>query len=239
MVYRLPVKILNSYGLTTVEEELVTAMEEHTPDTKFRPGDLAYLLHAPDYVRIKFETVPRFWKVRFVVSQWAHELHQMAHADPERVMGVDHAVALLEAQGSLTERNYNRPWIYAHGYPHGRYPDTASWFPERALRRVMLRENNQEWETILDEAKAPFLGYEDMAAGFAFDLAPDLYAKGENLGRPFYHEEDTFHTACLLGMEEPMMKPVDPYIVGSEFDKGPLDPDHDFLASRAKTGVKR
>ena len=224
----LPVQILDPDSLTMADEEMLAAMAEYVPNTKFKPGDLAYLTEAPPYLRSMRRLLPRVWQVRFIISKWAHELMQLSHA--YSVRGVDHAIALLDKQ-HFDPNKYDQPVLYVHGYPHGLYPDSAAWVPERILRRVTLREQNQAWNTILDEAKAPFVGYDchHLAAPYIFDQAPDMYSNGENLGKPFSFEEATTHTAALLGMEEVLFKPVDPFQINS---KRAIDPEHDIFKKR-------
>ncbi len=228
--YRVPIVVLNELGLTAEEAELVQAMNEHAPETQFRDGDLVYLKRCPPRLRMQREMIPRFWKVRWVISTWAYEVHALVH-NPElagNISGIDHIVALMEAQPSYEERRNKRSMIYAHAFPHGLYPDTAMWFTESCFRKATLTEICQTWPQVLDEAKAPFYGYDRDAllANFALDMAPDYYRDGEAIGRPFDSEEATFHTAALLGMEELMMTPVDPWAIGDPHD---LDPEHDIF----------
>jgi hypothetical protein len=220
----LPIQIVDPNSLTLSDEELLVAMSEHPPATKFKAGDLAYLHEAPPYLRNTRKLLPRMWQVRFIISQWQHEL--MTLVQTQAVHGIDHAITLLDQQG-FPEAKFRKPVLYCHAFPHGMYPDSAAWLPERVLRRVTFRESNQAWMTILDEAKAPFVGYDTtgMLAPYTYDLAPDLYSKGENLGRPFSFEEATVHTAALLGMEEVLCRPVDPYYINNYR----VDPAHDIF----------
>ncbi len=236
--YRLPIEIVDPNGLTLEDAEFLDAMMEYEPHTNLRPGDLAYLTECPPYLRSKLRLegrlVPLMWKVRFIVSAWAHELHNMAHAIPDRIVGVDHAFALVE-ESSLDPKRYNHAVIYAHAMPHGQWPDTSCWFPNRCFRKVVVRDPNHDWPVVLDEAKAPFLGYDTdrIMRPFVWQMAPDLYRDGENVGKPFAHEEAAIHTACLLGMEPLLLgdlsSGVDPYYVGSP---RALDPDHDIFQGK-------
>jgi hypothetical protein len=221
----LPITILDKNSLTQNDEEMLVAMSEHPPKTDFRPGDLGYLVEAVPYLKNTSKMIPRIWQVRFIISQWQHELMRLVHSEP--VAGIDHAAALLESRG-FAPANYRKPILYCHAFPHGLYPDSAAWMPVRALRRLTFRENNQQWESILDEAKAPYIGYDptNLIAPYIYDLAPSMYADGENLGHPFSFEEATVHTAALLGMEEVMFKPVDAYYISSPYA---IDPMHDIF----------
>jgi hypothetical protein len=224
--YTLPIQVVDPKSMTLSDAELITAMSEYTPVTAFRPGDLAYLTEAPPRLRVARNALPRMWQIRFVISAWAHEIMRLVHS-VDRVMGIDHVISLLESQDMQPDR-YRKPIVYAHGFPHGMYPDTTAWFPERVLRKVVLKDSNQPWPAILDEAKAPYLGYNEsgLMVPYTFDLAPDLYSNGENLGKPFSFEEATTHTACLLGMEEVLFKPVDPYEINNPFA---VDPQSDIF----------
>lgn len=222
----LPITFIDPRSITLSDEEMLVAMSEHMPNTKFRPGDLGYLAEAPPYLRNTRKLLPRIWQVRFVVSRWQFELMRLLHSHPS-ILGVDHAIALLEQQG-FSPASYRKPVLYCHAFPHGMYPDSAAWMPDRVLKKITFRENNQEWPTILDEAKAPFVGYDDkgLIVPYTYDLAPDLYSNGENLGRPFSFEEATVHTAALLGMEEVLCRPVDPYYINHSYT---VDPAHDIF----------
>lgn len=223
-----PIRILKD--VTEAELGLISAMDEYPPRTKFSPGDLATLRRAPTHLRMRAikntdGLVPTFWKIRFVVSRWAYELHNLAYMN---TMGYERAVRVLLEESNLDEKSWRVPMIYAHGYPHGMYPDSAAWLPEYSLKRVSLAEANADWELILDEAKAPFLGYDSGGVGsqILLDYAPDLYSNGENLGAPFSHEEATFQTAAIIGLEEAMVVPQHYASIG---DHHPLlVPDHDI-----------
>lgn len=190
------------------EEDYLLLMREYPPDTKLKHGDLAYLTHVPPSIResdwfAEFG-VPRYWKVQFVVSMYQYEMHsamQSYHYD------ADQAVMYLERVNLLHPKEYRTPMVYAHGFPHGDNPNTAMWFPERILRRLVLRTEDVDWEPTLDEFRTHFTGYDshECMGGFVLDLAPDLYAKGELLGKPLSHEEATFDTAASMGLEESMM----------------------------------
>lgn len=225
----LPITIIDPRSLTLADEEMLVAMMEHAPQTTFKPGDLAYLTEVPPYVRNTRRLVPRLWQVRFIISAWQHELMMLVQTEPG-LRGIDHAITKLDQHGFAPSK-YRKPMLYCHAFPHGLYPDSAAWMPERVLRKITFRESNQEWPLILDEAKAPFVGYDTnkLLAPYTYDLAPDLYANGENLGRPFSFEEATVHTAALLGMEEVMFRPVDPHYINREHV---VDPAHDIFKGK-------
>lgn len=214
----LPIMIFDPKAMTEEDEELIVAMDEYPPSTKFRAGDLGYLVRMPQY--LKHRTVARVWQVRFIISRWQYELMRLVNTLPVR--GIDHAITLLDQQGFM-DQEYRKPILYCHAFPHGMNPDSAAWMPETSLRRWSLREYNQEWETILAEAHAPYQGYDTkhLLTPYTYDLAPDLYGNGENLGRPFSFEEATVHTAALLGMEEVMFRPKPEHYR--------IDPEHDIF----------
>lgn len=231
--YHLPIRILDELSVQPEDGELVHAMAEHPPDSKFREGDLVYLQRCPGSLRLKRELVPRFWKIRWVISTFTYEVNALMHSQQHgEVMGIDHAIALLDAQGGLNETRYRQPFIYAHGFPHGHYPDSAMWFAESCFRRLTLREKNEAWELLLDEAHAPFRGWDrrTYARPVILDVAPDRYRDGEALGAPLPSEEATYQTACLLGMEEMMVRPVDSFAIG---DPRSVDPEHDCFVQHS------
>lgn len=228
--YELPIHILDPNAIDEADEEFLYAMADYAPNTKLKPGDLAYLTEATPFLRMRGELLPRFWQIRFVISSWTYELFRLAHS-PERLesegLMLDRAIAMLDEQ-KFSPTRYEKPVIYAHAFPHGLYPDSATWFPEWVLKRVSLRENNQHWERILEEARAPYAGYanRNLIAPYTLDLAPDLYKDGSNVGRPFSFEDATTHTLALLGGEEPMFRPVS----ADELNNSRvLDPRHDMF----------
>ncbi len=237
--YRLPVEIVDPGGLTEDDAEFLDVMMEYEPETQLSTGDMAYLMECPPHVRSKLKLqdrkVPLMWKVRFIVSAWAFELHNMAHSIPDRLYGVDHAYSVVESESCLDPKRYNNAVIYAHAMPHGLWPDTAFWFPNRCLKKVVVRDPNREWELVLDEAKAPFVGYDtdSFMRPFVWSIAPDLYGDGDNIGKPLQHEEAAIHTACILGMEDLLLgdlsEGVDPYYIGAP---RVLDPEHDIFGGK-------
>jgi hypothetical protein len=219
-MYELPIHILDQRSMTQADEEILSAMTEYPPATNLKKGDLVYLTETTPYTRISRIGVPRLWQVRLVISAWTFELHRIAQDPYHKPAGIDYAIGVLEAQ-NFPRSKWRKPIVYAHGYPHGNWPDTASWFPERVLRKITFREATQPWERILDEAQAPFRGYDasQLVVPYTFDLAPDMYSAGENLGRPFSFEQDTAHTIALLGGEEILFRPL----------KKELDREHDIF----------
>jgi hypothetical protein len=198
----------------------ISAMDAHPPRTKFKPGDLAYLRSVPQ--RLAFlkgdRGIPQFWEIRFVVSLWAYELMLAVHSAP--YLGFAGALERIH----VPPNEYSRPMIYAHGFPHGMNPDSATWFNEPDLRRVKIRQDTQDWRTVLDCARAPFHGIDtdNLCAPFIWDIAPDCYNSGENIGSPFSYEEATMHTASLLGLESALVVPIRPWVHG-------IDRDHDVF----------
>lgn len=230
--YELPISIVDSMRLTQNDEELIQAMAQHRPRTKFKPGDLAYLTDIPFHIRTRNTVIPQVWKIRFIVTAWAYELMVVAMEHGGNI-GMDHAISLLQ-RTKYDESQNRKPVIYAHGYPHGHYPNTAAWMPERTLKRLVFREPNAQWQQVVEEAGASFFGYdkERIATSFTFPMAPDDYSHGANIGRPFQHEEEVTHTACLSGLEEHLFVPLR---VGG--GKRPvLDAHHDVFSSSSEGG---
>lgn len=199
---------LNDYGPTPEELEVIGSMHDYPPLTKFGVGDIAALRSIPPKVRWFMEMIPKVWQVRLVVSSFQYEMHAVMHTYPE--LGLDQATSMVEMSG-LSRSKYQNPIVYAHGFPHGHYPNSAHWFPEHCLQRIALRSSHAGWENVLDEFKTPFHGFDpaQLHAGFVFDLAPDRYDAGMDLQRPLSFEEESFHSACLLGLEHHMMIPME------------------------------
>lgn len=216
------------------EEDYLFLMNEHPPDTKLKHGDLVFLTHVPSRIRDNdwFDEygVPRYWKVQFVVSMYQFEMHttmQSFHFDS------DQAVTYLERTGTMHPRDYRKPMVYAHGFPHGDNPNTACWFPERILRRLVLRTEDVDWEPTLDEFKTSFEGYQshECLGGFVLDLAPDLYGEScELIGGPLSHEEATFDTAAHMGLEASMMTKRRAREYEQMYRNGDPDHDHDVFS---------
>lgn len=225
--YELPISIVDPRGITENDEELIQAMAQHSPKTRFKAGDLGYLREVPFNLRTRNAVIPRIWKVRFVITAWAYELLATAMNHGGNI-GMDRALSLLE-HINFNPMHTKKPMIYAHGYPHGVHPATAAWIPERALRRLVFREQNMPWYGVLEEAGANFYGYDTdkIPTSFHFSLAPDDYRSGSNIGKPFHHEEDVTHLLASNGLEEHMFVPI---ILG-EKKRPTLDPDHDVFGT--------
>lgn len=233
-----PVEIIDPGRFSERETELVDALCASAPDTELKRGDLAYLTNCPAHVRRHLEAtgrlIPLIWKVRFVVSLWAYEAHNLVQRCGEEI-GLDRLVSLLDAHAPAALQAPDMPVVYAHGFPHGQWPDSAIWMPGDALRKIAIKDPNVRWPEILDEAGAPFHGYDpsQYRRGFVWQLAPDQYREGENIGKPMFSEEETVHTACLLGMEQLVLgalsEGADPYYVG---DPKIIDPDDDIFKGR-------
>lgn len=224
--------------LTFEEQVALLAMEHFHPHTSFSPGDHAMLSRDPLTIRslqrLIGQEVPSTWEIRFVISAWTYELyaHIVAEASGAtghigllhtiRTSGIDEDTGNVDElvidrieeefalNSSLMSYDYCKPVIYAHGWPHGAYPNTAAWFfNPKLLSKLNLVNPTEHWEPLLDAFKTPFAGYEsEHGLGFVFDIAPDHYAGGVNLKGPLTHEEDAFHTASLLGLEEYVMTPL-------------------------------
>lgn len=224
--YELPISIVDKNALTQNDEELIQAMAQHRPKTRFRAGDFGYLREIPFHLKRRHHALPQIWKVRFVITAWAYELMSVTMAHGGNI-GMDRAIALLDRSGYDASQN-RKPMIYAHGAPHGNYPNTAAWLPERALRRLMYNDRNIGWQHIIEEAGAQYYGYdaEKIPTSFAFSLAPDDYSHGSSIGKPFLHEEDVTHRMCLGGLEEHLFIPL--LVQGQK--RAALDPNHSVFA---------
>lgn len=216
---------------TTNEEQLihlVSLMEMYPPRTRLKPGTLAELIAHDDFAKQAIQTeikhrggCPRVWQVRFVISRWAYDclsayastIEDIANEelDPENIHFIeenfyDHLYHWVEES---TGRVAEFPMIYAHGMPHGMYPNSAHWFREASLRRTVIQAPTEDWPVILDAAGAPYRGFEHeqlWAGNLMLDMAPDLYVAGRDEDI-FDFEEDAVHTAAGLGLEEKLLKP--------------------------------
>jgi hypothetical protein len=108
------------------------------------------------------------------------------------------------------------------------YPNTAAWLAEWNLKRLVLRDPIQPWRGIVEEAGAQFYGYDSstLPQPYTFELAPDDYSHGSNLGRPFMHEESNVETLCISGLEDHLF---DPIVIGRKRKLRRLDQDHDIF----------
>lgn len=236
--YTVPINVIDERMLTMQDEEIMAAMAFYLPRSKFKAGDVVMLDYIPGHLRDpKYPgfkpLVPRLWKIRFVIAAWAFDLMRMAEQVGGRLSLEQARITLENAAGYHQEYDYKKPMIYAHGYPHGEYPDTAAWLPERCLRQMKLREVNEIWPAIVEEARAPYLGYdpEKHPTLYTLDLAPDDYRSGHNLERPFAAEEPLVNALHFAGFEEEMAFPlaVDPN-EARRIDR-PVDPEHDLFGS--------
>ncbi len=222
--YRLPLTIIDESRLTDYDIGLIDTLGEIAPRTRFQDGDLCTIRpaphmrrntvligkhHLPETLVTRFMSrglkIPRVWKIRSIISAWTFDVLSAIQAG-EFIYGSDHAHTLLDPQG-VKGWEFAQPLIYAHGYPHAMYPNTATYFDPEMLCLLPLREENVVWPEILDEAQTHFVGYK-ASGNVVHDLAPNLYGQGVRLKHPFRHEEVGTHTAALLGFEEAMMVPI-------------------------------
>ena len=159
----------SEFGPTYDEFEFIDNMAIYEPKTSLKQGDLVLLrFHQVD----PLEAYPKIWQVRFVVSKYAHDIHEIVHSNPG--IGFDHAHDFLRISADM----YCLPMLYCHAFPHGLYPDTCMWFEGYEVKKLMFRAHTEQWEPILDEFETPFLGYDTtgLGASFHLDLAPDRYS---------------------------------------------------------------
>lgn len=203
--HELRIQVLNPLGMTPEDEAFVSLMLEYPPNTKFKTGDLAMLTTVPRHLAGQ-GPYPNIWEVRNVVSRYQLELHNLVHQSGGMF---DWAVAQMETSRRVPPNRRNDAVIYAHAFPHGEWPSSAEWFPAWCLKRLVLRGPTEEWEPILDEFSSPFVGYDADAfsAGVVLDMAPDIYGDQRGKRKPLSFEEETFHRACLVGLEENCMVP--------------------------------
>jgi hypothetical protein len=223
--YTLPINILDPRQLTEYDEELIAAMAEYRPRTSLREGDFVILTEIPYWLR-KRETLPRCWKVRFVITSWAYDLMKLVVQYGQAMSIVEAKLMLRTAASRQSLYDPRGPMVFGHGYPHGKYPDTAEWLPERALRRTMFQETTMPWQEIVAEAGAEYRGYDSDLGHFLLDFAPDNYAGGSNIGRPFVKEEPLVNTLYLAGLEEMLELP---YVIGDRMRIKELDRDHEVF----------
>lgn len=208
--------------LSDAELALLNTLDKYPPRGEFRVGDLAVLHKIPSYLMTRGDgRMPVYWQVRMVLSLWAYDCWAMGnalHLDGRWGPALEHfggdVGKLMAHFSTIPSYKAHKPVIYAHGFPHGMWPNTAAWFYEGHLTRDFLRGRNEDWELILDEAHTHYVGLspEAMVHGFSLDLAPDLYGNGEKLHRPFSFEEDAFHSLSCLGAEEAAVRGVDPRV---------------------------
>lgn len=221
--YSLPLSILQEEFLTSDDEEVMQALAAYRPRTKIKAGDFVMLEEVPIWLKNR-PIQPRCWKVRFVITVYAYHLMLLVEHYGGK-LGLDRAISLLESQPHPAPRDYRKPMVYGHGYPHGEYPDTAAWLPESMLRRTIYTETQMPWQDIVNEAGAEYRGFDtdQFKSRFVLDFAPDNYKQGSNLGRPFRAEEPLVHTLHFLGLGEMLEVP---HIIGEPDRVRPLDRDH-------------
>jgi hypothetical protein len=221
--YSIPLTILQEEFLTSNDEELMQALTQYRPRTKIKAGDFVMLDEIPAWLKNR-PILPRCWKVRFVITAYAYHLMQLVEHHGGQ-LGLDQAISFLEAQPYPAPRDYRKPMVYATGYPHGEYPDSAAWLPEPSLRRTIYKETQMAWFDIVNEAGAEYRGFdsEQFKSRFALDFAPDNYKDGNNLGRPFVAEEPLVNTLHFLGLGEMLEVP---HVQGEPDRVRPLDRDH-------------
>jgi hypothetical protein len=226
--YSLPINILgNEHTLSLHDEDLIAEMAKFRPRTRLREGDFVLLTSVPHYLKYR-RILPRCWKVRFVVTRWAYELMSIT-LQHGGTLTLDHAKQQLERFSRMRPQDVRTPMIFAHGYPHGQYPDSAAWLPWELVRRTTFRELAMPWPEIVEEAGANYLGYDSdkLPTRFVFDVAPDNYAHGDDIGRPFRAEEPLVHTLHYAGLDEMLDLP---FIVGERQRIREIDRDHDIFA---------
>lgn len=247
-----PIHVINS--LTPEEEIALWTMDRYMPNTRFKPGDHFMLKNAIEKHLHYRRPIPSTWEVRFVISAWAYEIYsswQVETTGSGHGFGIvplvqsnitpesNYIIAeLIEdeivSNGILHPSDYTLPVVYAHGWPHGAFPDTAAWFfRHKDLVKLNLTDTSQPWDELLQEFKTPYLGYEtDGHMNFSLDIAPDHYAGGVSKRAPLLHEEASFHTACLLGLEEYIMTPIS----ADKLTRPLLDVHHDVFATPRTRG---
>ncbi len=226
--YKLSVAVIDELKLTPDDEEMMQAMAMYKPRTRFAEGDFVMLMRVPDHLRAR-EVLPRCWKIRFIITYWAWNVLRINKQYGGKI-SYQQAMMMLEDYRQVNGgQEYRKPMIYCHGYPHGMYPQSAAWIPEDCLRRTMFTEFNQSWEEIVDEAQAPYLGYDVeklRGSRIEFEVAPRNYRDGRNLKHPFRAEEPL--TNQLMGiphMDEIMETPI---INANPHKLVQLDEDHDI-----------
>lgn len=226
--YELPVVLIDPNSITPQDEELLQALAEYAPATKFRRGDLAILEgEIPNRLRMDFELIPRVWEVRFVISKWAFEAMLALQTRPD-ITGTDHLHALLERSKGLDKYQYEAPVIYAHGFPHGVYPNSVAFLRDYNLKRLTMRDPTQPWRTVVEASGAPFHGYDasSIPRPFSFELAPDQYRSGDNIKHPFGWEEPNVEALCAAGFEDVLFDPV---VLNRKRKVKAIDRDHDLF----------
>jgi hypothetical protein len=243
--YELPLVLLDPNQ--EPDWDLLSVFDDFTPITRLRRGDLVCLKELSEdsaWAPLALaDVIPRVWEVRFIASLWARDAMSLLHCMPDVVDGEHLRNMLLARYGhrgrvgrgafSLSPAESDRAVVYAHGYPHGMYPNTAAWIPESKLVKLPHRDPIQPWETVVNHAGAEFHGYDgsQLLRPYHFDFAPDDYSHGSNLGHPFEWEEPNVQTLCLLGLEDRLF---DPIVRGRSRRLRPLDIDHPLALTDLK-----
>ncbi len=203
--HEMRIQIINPGGMTPEDAAFVDLLRKYPPKTRMASGDLAMLLEVPRHLSGQ-GPFPNIWEVRAVYSRWQFLMHQLVHQSGG---AFDWAVAQIEVARRLPPNRYREAVVYAHAFPHGEWPSSAEWFMEANLKRLVIKAPTEDWQPILDEFSSPFVGYdlEAFGVGVVFDLAPDIYGDQRQKTRPLIFEEEAFHKACLLGLEEHCMVP--------------------------------
>lgn len=213
--------IVQLRDLDDTELELLAAIDVIPPRTIFKIGDIAHLIHVPPWLHSRTNAegrLPYIWQIRLIVSKWAYECWCVTNnLRREGVWydAVEHygsVAKLLATETRIPTGQRYEPVLYAHGYPHAAWPNTASWFSPRHFVRDYVKSPHENWEVILDAAHTEYMGIHPLVApnGFAIDLAPDLYAQGQKFSNPFFFEESSFNTLSALGYEEAAVNGIDP-----------------------------
>ncbi len=223
--YELPTHRLRQLGES--EQAFLETLERYPPRTKWKKGDLGRLRSVPHYM-LKRPMVPVIWQVRFIISLWTYEAYSLGNTyrntgawDDALYHYKGDVFSLIHENARIPPAKFQKPVLYCHGFPHGDKPDSAGWFYEDHLVRHMTRAPTEEWPSILDQAGAPYQGFDlhDVPNGVCLDLAPDLYKGGQAIGRPFDFEEPAYQTLCTLGFENATMQDVDPRFYTPSFEE--------------------
>lgn len=232
--------ILDPGSVTEHDIEMMAALDVHPPESEYKPGDLLKLRldQLPAYIPARFggapNQVPLVWKVRFVISKWAFQVMSLLESSgAQQFVGIDNMIASVE-RTKLSPHEYTKAILYVHAFPHGLNPDSALFIEERnrkgirTTERFYVREEVPQWPVVLDEARARYIGFDpsESRSSFSWNLAPDLYRDGENIGKPFVHEYATVDTMANNGLERLLFDPR----IRSE--RTPIDPEHPLLVKR-------
>jgi hypothetical protein len=226
--YTIRINVLSPYGLTEEDEELLHLLSLYTPRCKFREGDIALLTHVPEYMKKGRTKLPKFWKVRFVITRWAWDLVKVA-THYGSTLSAEQAMTLLENFKHYEKNEKREPLIFGHGYPHGKNKGLVTWLPYQYLRQTIHSEPTEPWEGIVHEFSAEYAGYDDneIKRSFHWDLEPNNYHDGRNLDHPLVAEEPLVQKLYMAGLGSHLESP---YIIGEPDRLRPIDRDHDVFA---------